>query len=153
MEIPIEKFALYVGSLAAALYVGFTINGWRYTAKIKDIENEHSIVLEKAAMKSLNSYKFMELTKNEAIKNAEQRAAKNAAAAANALNAADKLRREISGVPDRIAAASRTAVNEYASTASELFGVCTAEYQRVAAAADGHANDAKAVIDAWPRNQ
>ena len=42
------------------------------------------------------------------------------------------------------------AVAEYASTAGELLAQCGAEITELAAKADGHANDVRTLIEAWP---
>ena len=110
----------------------------------------HAQALSQANAEALANYSRMEGEKDDAIKAAEKRATQNAAAADLARTAADGLRRDLASAPARIAAATRAAVDEYAATAGELLGVCTAEYQRVAAAADGHANDARLMLDAWP---
>ena len=96
------------------------------------------------------TYTKMEKTKDEAIKLAQARATALEADAGRASAAADSLRKQLASVPTRIAAATRAAVDEYAATAGELLGACTAEYQRVASQADGHAADARLMSEAWP---
>ena len=64
--------------------------------------------------------------------------------------AACSLRQQLAASRGRIASAPATAVADYASAVTDVLGECTAEYQRVAAAADGHAADAAALMRAWP---
>ena len=64
--------------------------------------------------------------------------------------AADGLRSQLTEARRSLAAHSPATVLDYATTAAELLGECSAEYQRVAEQADGHAADAAALIRAWP---
>lgn len=136
--------------LVLAFAAGWLVNGWRAGASISLLEKEHAEQTMRAAASALASYSRMEKTKDEAIKSAHTRAQQHAADAGAARSAAERLRVDLSRVPSRIAAASRAAVDEYANTAGELLGQCTAEYQQVAERADGHANDARMIQDAWP---
>lgn len=54
---------------------------------------------------------------------------------------ADQLIRETTGPP----------AVEYVTTINELFGECTVAYRELAEKADGHANDALMVVEAWPK--
>lgn len=83
----------------------------------------------------------MEKTKDDAIKSAQARVESLQAGA----SAADSVRKKLAGVHARIAAASRAAVDGYATTTGELLSACTAEYQWMASRADGHADDARLI--------
>lgn len=137
--------------LVLAFAAGWTAQGWRADARLSELQQAHA--KEQAAQQSqaLAAYQRMEQTKNDAIQKAQARAEALQADAGRATAAADSLRKQLAGVPARIATASRAAVDEYAATAGELLGACTAEYRAVAAAADGHANDAQLMREAWPR--
>lgn len=148
----VEKIVAIGVALGISFTAGWTVNGWRHELKIRELKLNHSLVLEASAMDSLNAYKHMELVKDDAIKSAEERAIKNAIAANMARTTADRLRGELAKVPDRISTASRAAVDQYASTASELFGTCAAEYQEMARFADEHLSNERLLIDAWPKN-
>lgn len=50
----------------------------------------------------------------------------------------------------RLAQAPAPAVLEYANTLGDVFAECSARYGEVAAQADGHASDARAILEAWP---
>ena len=76
---------------------------------------------------------------------------KNAAAAATAARAADRLRGDLANVRASIAAAPRPAVDQYAATAGELLADCGRELADVAAKADGHAADLRLMLAAWPK--
>lgn len=91
----------------------------------------------------------LEAQKDEAIKQAEERAKRNAVAAAGARRELDRLRSEI-GSTEFVAADSCTAAIDRAAALGELLGECSERYSEVAAKADGHANDAAAFLAAWP---
>lgn len=137
--------------LVLAFAAGWLVNGWRADAKISLLKQEHSEKEAQALAASLDAYSRMEKTKDDAIKSAEARSAANAADAVLAAAAADGLRKQLATVPARIATASRAAVDEYANTAGELLGQCTAEYQQVAEAADRHASNERLIQEAWPK--
>lgn len=137
--------------LVLAFAAGWAVNGWRADSKISLLKKERAEQAMRAGASALASYSRMEKIKDEAIKSAQGRAAANAADAGRAAVAVDGLRKQLATVPTRIAAATRSAVDEYAATAGELLGACTAEYQWMAKQADGHANDARMISEAWPK--
>lgn len=67
--------------------------------------------------------------------------------------AADGLRGQLSEAARRIAAAPPAAVAEYALALQGVFGDCSRRYTEVVKHADGHADDARTLIDAWPRQE
>lgn len=137
--------------LIVAFAAGWWVNAQRTEARISLLKKEHAEQTMRAGASALASYSRMEKTKDEAIKSAQDRAGRLQADAGAAAVAADGLRKQLAGVPARIAAASRAAVDEYGATAGELLGACTAEYQWMARQADGHANDARMITESWPR--
>lgn len=137
--------------LVIAFAAGWWVNAQRAEARISLLKKEHAEQTMRSGASALASYSRMEKTKDEAIKSAQERAERLQADAGAAAAAADGLRKQLAGVPVRIAAASRAAVDEYAATAGELLSACTAEYQWMARQADGHANDARMITESWPR--
>ena len=131
---------------------GWWVCGQRATAQISLLKQEHAEQVNRAGASVLATYTKMEKTKDEAIKLAQARATALEADAGRASAAADSLRKQLASVPARVAAASRTAVDEYAATATVVFQQCSARYAAMAAAADGHANDAATCRAAWPMN-
>ena len=136
--------------LVLAFAAGWLVNSWRGDAAMSLLKKEHSEQVARNSVASLLTYSRMEKTKDDAIKSAQARAATLQADAGRATAAADGLRKQLATANLRIATATRTAVDEYAATAGELLNSCTAEYRAVAAAADGHANDARLISEAWP---
>lgn len=144
--------ALIAAVLAAFLFgAGWMVQGWRAEAKLYDVKREYAEATAKAQAEALERYQSMERQKDEAIEAHAALAAKNAAAADAAARAADSLRRDLSGVSARIAAATDSAVREYATTASVVLGECSAEVVELASKADGHSSDVRLMLDAWPR--
>lgn len=137
--------AVIAGALA------WQTQAWRYDAQIADIRAQHSRALADAHQKALDDTIKLQRIKDAAIEKAEQRAKQNAAAAAAARADADSLRAQLDGVPARIASATDSAVREYAHASSVVFAECVRSYQELAAAADGHANDARLMLEAWPQ--
>ena len=141
--------AIVAGALAFG--GGWKVQAWRYDAQIAGISQKHATALASANQKALDDTIKMQRAKDEAIKAAEQRAAKNAAAADSARRAADRLRAQLDGVPARVARATDSAVREYASAASVVFARCVGAYQELAGVADGHAADVRLMQEAWPK--
>ena len=85
---------------------------------------------------------------------ATARAAANRVAAANASAELERLRVALSDYtrPRLTSSAATLATGlDYADPLPELFLQCSARYIEVAGKADGHANDAKTLTDAWPK--
>lgn len=142
-------------AIAAALAfgAGWQVQGMRYGKQIADMKAQQAQQLANARKQAMDDFTRMQGAKDAAIEAAEKRAQTNAARAAAARADADRMRAQLAGVPGRIAAATDSAVREYASTASAVLGECIAEYQALARASDGHANDARLMQDAWPRKE
>lgn len=141
--------ALVAGALAFG--AGWQVQAWRYDARIADMEKTQATQLADSRKKALDDFTRMQGAKDAAIEEARKRAQANAAAAAAARRDADSLRAQLDSVPARIAAATDSAVREYAHAASVVFAECVRSYQELAAAADGHANDARLMREAWPK--
>ena len=138
-------------ALALAFAAGWAVQGWRMGAEYAALEMRYATRLAQAHENALTEYARLEKAKNDAVKAAEIEAEKNAAAAATAARAADRLRGDLANVRASIAAAPRPAVDQYAATASELLGACAAEYQWMAEQADQHLVNERLLIGAWPK--
>ena len=68
-------------------------------------------------------------------------------------DAASGLRTQAAEAARRLAQAPAPAVLDYANTLGDVFAECAARYGEVAAQADGHASDARTILEAWPVNQ
>ena len=65
-------------------------------------------------------------------------------------DAAASVRTQAAEAASRLAKAPAPAVLEYANTLGVVFADCQTRYGEVAAQADGHASDARTLIEAWP---
>lgn len=137
--------------VVAAFLCGWVAQGWRMGAEYAALEMRYATRLAQAQENALKEYARLEKVKDDAIKAAEIEAEKNAAAAAAATRAADRLRGDVAELRASIAAAPRATVDQYAATASELLGECGRELADVAAKADGHAADVRLMLAAWPK--
>ena len=72
------------------------------------------------------------------------------AAAGKSAAAAASLRGQLDTARSRLAQADAATCADYATTASAVFSECVTRYRGVAEAADGHAIDAAALMNAWP---
>ena len=138
-------------ALVLAFGAGWAAQGWRMGTEYAALEALHVTRLAQAQENALTEYARLEKVKDDAVRQAEIEAEKNAAAAAAAARAADRLRGDLADMRSRIAAAPRPAVDQYAATAGELLGACAAEYQWMAEQADQHLVNERLLIGAWPR--
>ena len=143
--------AIVAGALAFG--AGLQTQEWRYGKQIADISQKHAIALASANQKALDDTIKMQRTKDEAIAKAEQRAAKNAAAADSARRTADSLRSTLYSFRASLPGLTQPAAAVAADTAAELFGQCAGALADVAAKADAHAGDALMLIEAWPKSE
>ena len=147
----ITSFVAAIVAAALAFGAGWQTQEWRYGKQIAGIQAQHVTALASANQKALDDTIKMQRTKDEAIKAAEQRAAKNAAAADSARRAADSLRGTLYSFRASLTGLTKPAAAVAADTAAELLGACAARYADVAAAADAHASDALTLQQAWPK--
>ena len=150
-------FGTHIAAAAIAGVLAFgaawQVQGWRYDAQIAGIHAQHATALARANQKALDDTIKMQRTKDEAIKAAEQRAAKNATAADSARRAADSLRSTLYSFRASLPGLTKPAAAVAADTAAELFGQCAGALTDVAAKADAHAGDALMLIEAWPNSE
>jgi methylthioribose-1-phosphate isomerase len=93
--------------------------------------------------------KSLQHAKDEAINAANERA-KYAEAAASAAHAVgDSLRHDLTDA-ERVSRASIASLRAYTTTIRSVFGECTAEVERLAGKAQGHASDTLTLEQAWP---
>lgn len=137
---------------AALLFAaGWMTQGWRAEAELFDVKRQFAESAATANAQALERYQTLERTKDEAIAAHAALVAQNADAAAAARRTADGLRRDLAGVPARIAAATDSAAREYAAAATVVLDQCTAEVADLARVADGHAADVRLMLQAWPK--
>ena len=151
MTLPRPRLIAAGAALVLAFATGWVAQGWRMGAEYAALEMRYATRLAQAQENALKEYARLEKVKDDAIREAEIEAEKNAATAAAATRAADRLRGDVANLRASIAAAPRATVDQYAATASELLADCGRELADVAAKADGHAADVRLMLAAWPR--
>lgn len=92
---------------------------------------------------------------DEQIKNAiaarDEKLQQVQADADNARAAASSMRQQLAAGRGRITTSTPAAVADYAHALTDILGECTDRYTEMARAADGHAADAAALMQAWPK--
>jgi hypothetical protein len=141
--------ALLSGALAFG--AAWQVQAWRYGGQISDLKLEHAEAVASSAKTALKLTEHYRENADAAVKKAEARAAQNKRDADSLRAELDGLRGDLADVPDRIRNASREAVDQYAATATVVFGECAARYSELAISATGHASDVQTLMDAWPK--
>ena len=153
---PIRAILMLAPALAVGLLVWFFQES-RLGAQLAEVRLESSqyraeVMAEKASAAE-------RVRKAEGDFNAKYQAAINAARDRESglradlvavRDAAASLRTQASEAARRLAQAPAPAVLDYANTLSDVFAECSARYGEVAQAADGHASDARTLVEAWP---
>lgn len=142
--------AAVIGAASAGIGA-WQVQGWRYGVQIAEIEASHA----KAVQASIDAAreKQKEITDGyiKALNDARTREANLRRDVAVASDAVNSLRKQAADAARQLANQPTATVVIYATAASELLSECSAEYQRLAEKADGHAADVKTLIEAWPR--
>lgn len=89
--------------------------------------------------------------KDEAVNAAAQREKKLRSDLAAARATGNGLRDDLAAARSDLSRASVTSLRAYTATLGAVFSECTAEVERLAAAAQGHASDALTLEQAWPK--
>lgn len=147
-------------ALVAALSATSCKLKWDNSGLSLEIEKGKTYVaqLEKSIAKA-NTARVQQLVENEQRARAAEQAASSRqrtllADAGAARVELDRLRSALeSHTSPRLTASGVTFAPslDYADPVPELFLQCTARYIDLAAKADGHANDVKTLVDAWPK--
>jgi len=141
------------------LYViaGAVVAGWFWhTSAVKTARDEghragYAQAQDEARKAAAELSKRLQKEKDDAVAKAEQLRRKAQADAMAAAVANERLRGLLADVERRIATASDAAVREYAIAANDVFEQCVNQYRSVAEKADGHANDVRLILEAWPK--
>jgi len=129
----------------------WSVQKWRYSEQITVMKKDASEATTKAVKAAMDKMQVDQKRKDDAIAEANKRANYNAAAATRARSAADSLRDELAAARTDLSNATESARAKYAAAVETVLGECSREYQIMAEKADGHANDAVMLKEAWPR--
>jgi len=141
------------GVAVAAFSAGFMVNGWRLNAKISEIEAANSKAVAEATTKAMDESTRMQRKKDDALKQAQQAALANARSADAARVERDGLRDQLNTAASNLPGATCTSARDYGATATAILGECGAALEDLARKADGHALDARTLIQSWPTTE
>ena len=137
---------------AAIAFAGaWQVQGWRYTGQIARMEANHSQALADARQIAIDEATRRQAQKDEALREAALQAQRNAAAAAAARRESDGLRVELTEARLRMSSSTCASVRDHAATLSTVFDQCVGVLEGMAGKADGHALDARTLMNAWPK--
>lgn len=144
--------ALIAAVLALAVFAG-----WQ-TLRLADERTQHQTTKTQAAeayakaqQRALDETTRLQAQKDKATKDAAKRALKLEADLATARLIGDGLRDDLAASRLQLSEASRDSLNQYTSTLSVVLAECVRSLESMAAKADGHAADARTLIEAWPK--
>lgn len=141
---------LTIGLTAAAFALGFYLQGLRSDAEISAIQAQHAKAMIVATQKAAEDTNDLQRKKDEALKQAQISAAKNAAANAALNSQLEWVRDYNTRNSAAINSSTCTSVRDYAATATAVFSECTSALTEMAGKAQGHALDARTLRESWP---
>lgn len=134
----------------AGFGAGWDVNGNRLEAKIATMEADAARNLAQATAQAMDQQAANQRRYQDAIAQANKRAASNARAADAARIERDRLRDRLAADSLALPGASCESARNYAATLSAVFGECSDAIAELGKKADGHAADARALREAWP---
>ena len=139
--------------IAAALagWAGWSVQGWRMGEQIAALKTAQAEAVNTATREA----RAQESKRFQGVQDAQAAAQTRAVAARRDADAArselDRLRGTLSIARGGVPGESATACTQRADAAGDVLGQCAAAYSDLAAIADRHANDARTLIEAWPK--
>lgn len=118
-------------------------------AEIAEIKAAQSMALADAVSAAMAESERLQKVKDDAIAEAEKRAADNKVAAGRARTELDRLRRTVASASTSADPACK-AIADRAAALGDVFGECAGELTEVARAADAHASDLRTFQESWP---
>jgi Skp family chaperone for outer membrane proteins len=151
-----EKYRLLATALALLL-VALAIFAKGYQQGAAGVHadwNADRLIQTENAWKAESAAREKERALQTRLQDAQNEAAQREktlrAAADNARAAAGGMRDTLADLQHRLPDITAAACRQTADTALAVLSECTDKYQRVAEAADGHASDARTLMEAWP---
>jgi len=143
--------AAAIVAAAAAATGAWQVQNWRYTGQIARIQSEQAEAVADARQAAINEATRLQAQKDQALHEAAQQAQRNAAAAAAARRESDGLRVELTEARLRMSSSTCASVRDHAAALSGVFDQCVGSLEGMARQADGHALDARTLMQAWPK--
>ena len=141
--------AILAGVLAA---VGtWKVQDWRYTGQINQIKAAQAEAVNTATReaRAQESARFKGVQDAQAA--AQTRAQVARRDADRARSELDRMRDTLSATRGGVPGESTAACTQRADAAADVLSQCATAYLDLAAIADRHANDARTLIEAWPK--
>ena len=130
---------------------GWKVQGWRLGEQIAQIKAAQLEAVNTATREA----RAQESKRFQGVQDAQAAAQTRAVAARRDADAArtelDRLRNSVAAARGGVPGESAAACAQRADAAGDVLGQCAAAYSDLAAVADRHANDARTLIEAWPK--
>ena len=142
-----------VGIVAGALGFasGWQVQGWRLGEQIAAIKAAQIEAVNTATREARAQESARFTNVQEAQHAATKRAQTARLDADRARTELDRLRDQLATTRGGVPGESAAACAQRADAGADVLGQCAAAYSDLAAVADRHANDARTLIEAWPK--
>lgn len=142
-----------IAGAALAATLAWQTQDWRLGKQIESMRANHAQAVADAKQSAIEEAARMQAQKDEALREANAQAQRNAAAAAAARRESDGLRTQLTETRLRMSSSTCASVREHAATLNTVFSQCVGRLEDLARDADGHALDARTLIRAWPKKK
>ncbi|WP_152682179.1 hypothetical protein [Acinetobacter sp. 243_ASPC] len=150
-----KRWTLIIILLICCLFQSYQVN--KFAGQAKDLKQQHAdyitqqkLAAEKAKVQAAKQEKVWAEQIMQVEQNYHAKIKQIQSDADSARSNADSLSKQLSIAKQRMSAAPRETVIEYADSSSDILESCITEYRAVAQKADDHAADAERLIRAWP---
>ena len=141
--------ALLGASIAA---VGaWQVQNWRYGEQMAEIRHDQAVASKEAEKFARQAETQRRSDVDEAIRNSTVRAIAARRDADAARSELDRMRDTLSATRGGVPGESTAACAVRADAGADVLAQCAAAYLSMAGIADRHANDARTLIEAWPK--
>lgn len=150
---PKWALAIIIGVLTAALsfaVVKLSITTYGLRSSRLEVKSLR-LAIEKSKAEATAKTADLQAAVVKAQNDAKQREADLLAASDAAHNELDGMRSDISHMRSKLASATRDAAVERASAVGRVLQECAESHQDLARRCDGHVNDLRTMMDAWPK--
>lgn len=141
--------AIIAASLAG--WAGWSVQGWRLGEQIAALKTAQAEAVNTATREA----RAQESKRYQGVQDAQAAAQARAQAARRDADAArtelDRLRDQLATTRGGVPGESAAACAQRADAGADVLGQCAAAYLDLAAIADRHANDARTLIESWPK--
>ncbi len=141
--------AIIAASLAG--WAGWSVQGWRLGEQIAALKTAQAEAVN-TATREARATESRRFTNVQEAQNAAQKRAQTARLDADrARTELDRLRDQLTSARGGVPGESTTACAVRADAGADVLAQCAAAYLSMAGIADRHANDARTLIEAWPK--